>query len=148
MILGNGKHERNWLDLDTSSHSEVIGKTAGTLIDSFFKRLKIKGASEAIERLLASNLDIDAGCAAALNLKRRFVSIHENSGSFMEYRLLKKGFIDDDIGVYCYLLKYEKSFYRLVFTFYNNSNSVKLYKFLFDDNLGAELERSLQFSPE
>jgi hypothetical protein len=58
---------------------------------------------------------------------------------------LKKRFMNDDIGMYSYLAKYDKKFYRFVFMFYNNGKTVKLYKFLFDDNIDLELEESLKF---
>ncbi len=58
---------------------------------------------------------------------------------------MKERFVRDDIGVYVYMVKYEKKFYRFTFMFYNNGISVRLYKFLFDDNIDIELEESLRF---
>ena len=147
MII-NSKHENNWIDIDPGLHSEVIDKFAEPFIDAFFKTIRTKGASVSIEKLLASNPEIDNSTPAAVNLKRRLVSIHENSGHFMGYRLLKKRSLDDDIGVYSYLVKYEKNFYRFSFTFYNNGSSIRLFRFLFDDDIDAELERSIRFNAE
>ena len=147
MII-NGKHENNWIDIDPGLHSELIDKFSEPFIDAFFKTIRTKGASVSVEKLLASNPEIDNSTTAAINLKRRLVTIHENSGRFMGYRLLKKRFLDDDIGVYSYLVKYEKNFYRFAFTFYNNGSSIRLFKFLFDDNIDAELERSIRFNAE
>src|SRR5689334_1266905 len=106
MII-NGKHENNWIDIDPGLHSELIDKFSEPFIDAFFKTIRTKGASVSIEKLLASNPEIDNSTTAAINLKRRLVTIHENSGRFMGYRLLKKRFLDDDIGVYSFLVKYE-----------------------------------------
>jgi hypothetical protein len=147
MII-NGKHENNWVDIDPGLHSELIDRFAEPFIDAFFKTLRTKGASVSIEKLLASNPEIDTSAPAAINLKRRLISIHDNGGRFIGYRLLKKRFLEDDIGVYSYLVKYEKNFFRFAFTFYNNDSSVRLFKFLFDDNIDAELERSIRFHPE
>jgi hypothetical protein len=147
MII-NSKHENNWIDVDPVFQSELIDKFADPFIDAFFKTLRTKGALVSIEKLLASNPDIDTADPAAINLKRRLISIHENGGRFMGYRLLKKRFLDDDIGVYSYLVKYEKNFFRFGFTFYNNGSSIRLFKFLFDDNIDAELERSIRLYTE
>lgn len=144
MII-NGKHENHWIDIDPGLHSELIDKFAEPFIDAFFKAIRTKGASVSIEKLLASNPDIDTSAPAAINLKRRLISIHENGGRFMGYRLLKKRFLDDDIGVYSYLVKYERNFFRFAFTFYNNGSSIRLFRFLFDDNIDSELERSIRF---
>jgi hypothetical protein len=147
MII-NGKHENNWIDVDPGLHSELIDKFAEPFIDSFFKTIRTKGAGVSIDRLLGSNPDIDTADPAAVNLKKRLITIHENGGRFMGYRPLKKRFLEDDIGVYSYLVKYEKNFYRFVFTFYNNGSGIRLFKFLFDDTLDAELERSLRFQAD
>jgi hypothetical protein len=147
MII-NGKHENNWIEIDPGLYSELIDKFAEPFIDAFFKTIRTKGVSVSIDKLLASNPDIDIADPAAVNLRRRLITIHENGGRFMGYRLLKKRFLDDDIGVYSYLVKYEKNFFRFAFTFYNNGNSIRLFKFLFDDNIDAELERSLRFHEE
>jgi hypothetical protein len=122
-----------------------IDKSAIPLIDSFFKNIETKDPTNALGALLASNPNIDLKDSASLNLKNSFVLINEASGPYRGYRLLKKRFMDDDIGIYSYLAKYDKKFYRFVFMFYNNGKSVKLYKFLFDDNIDLELEESLKF---
>jgi hypothetical protein len=147
MII-NGKHENTWIDIDPGLHSELIDKFADPFIDAFFKTIRTKGAAVSIDRLLGSNPEIDTSAPAAINLKRRLISIHENGGRFMGYRLLKKRFLEDDIGVYSYLVKYEKNFFRFAFTFYNNDSSIRLFKFMFDDNIDAELERSIRFHTE
>jgi hypothetical protein len=147
MII-NGKLENNWIVIDPGLQSEIIDKNAEPFIDSFFKSMRSKGAATAIEKLFSANTHFDVDTPAAINLKRQLISIHEESGRFMSYRLMKKRFLDDDLGVYNYLVKYEKNFFRFVFTFYNNGNSIRLYKFLFDDNIDAELERSVRLQNE
>lgn len=130
---------------NSQSSKSIIDKNALPLIDSFFKTVKNQEASVALEHLLKSNPNIDVADSATLRLKDNFILINQASGVYMGNRLLKKRFIEDDIGIYSYLAKYEKKFYRFVFMFYNNGNSVKLYKFLFDDNLDVELEESLKY---
>jgi len=147
MII-NGKHENNWIDIDPGLHSALLDNFAEPFIDAFFKTIRTKGAAVSIDKLLASNPEINPAEPAAINLKRRLISIHENGGHFMGYRLLKKGFLDDDLGVYSYLVKYEKNFFRFAFTFYNNGSSIRLFRFLFDDNLDTELERSIRVHTE
>ncbi|HKO82676.1 MAG TPA: hypothetical protein VJU78_19855 [Chitinophagaceae bacterium] len=122
-----------------------IDKSAIPLIDSFFKNIQTKDAVVALDQLLGSNSNINLKDSATVGLKDNFTLINDASGTYMGYRLLKKRFIENDIGIYSYLAKYEKKFYRFVFMFYNNGNSVKLYKFLFDDDIDIELEGSLKF---
>ncbi len=122
-----------------------IDKKAMPLIDSLFKNVVTQNATAALEQLLASNPNINLRDSATINLQNSFVLINEASGPFMGYRLLKKRSLEDDITIYSYLAKYEKKFYRFVFIFYNNGKSIKLYKFLFDDNIDVELEESLKF---
>lgn len=127
------------------SQENNIDKSAVTLINSFFKGLEAKEVNSTLDNLLGSNPNINLTDSTSIHLKNSFVLINEASGSYKGYLLLKKKYIEDVIGIYSYLAKYEKKFYRFVFMFYNNGNSVKLYKFLFDDNLDVELEESLKY---
>ena len=129
----------------SQSSKNNIEKDSAPLINSFFQTIKNQEAASALDILLKSNPNIDIEDSATLHLKSSFVIINQASGVFMGYRLLKKRFIEDDIGIYSYLAKYEKKFYRFVFMFYNNGDHIKLYKFLFDDNLDVELEESLKY---
>ena len=99
----------------------------------------------AIEDLLKTNPHIIIEDTATLNLKDKFNYINENAGVFMGYKLLKKRFIEDDIGIYSYLVKYEVKFYRFIFIFYNNDKNIKLYQLMFNDDLDEELEGSLKY---
>ena len=133
------------LGCNSLSNKNKIDQSAIPLIDSFFKSVRIKEVGIALDQLLKSNPYIDLKDSATLNLKNSFILINEASGPFVGYRILKKRYIEEDIGIYSYLAKYEKKFYRLVFMFYNNGSSIKLYKFLFDDDIDVELEGSLKF---
>lgn len=127
------------------SGKNLMDKTALPLIDSFYSKAQRKEAALAIEGLLSSNPNINLGDSSVLDLKSKFIFLNENSGSFMGYKILKKRYIQDDIAVYSCLGKYDKKFYRFIFIFYNNGVKTRLYKFLFDDYLEAELEGSLKF---
>ncbi len=57
---------------------------------------------------------------------------------FSSYRLIGEKKIGNDIATY------SKRLYRFTFMFYNNDKTIKLYKFVFDDNMDVELEESLK----
>ena len=115
------------------------------IIDSFFNRVSNKEYSNAFDELLKSNPDINIEDSLTVESKKNFLYINNVAGVFIEYHLLKKRFISEDIAVYTYLAKYEKKFFRFFFMFYNNGKIIQLYKFRFDDDLASELEASLQY---
>ena len=129
---------------NTFKKNSTIDNTASSIIDTFFSKIK-KEPQVALEDLLKTNPHILIEDSVTLNLKDKFNNINENAGVFMGYKLLKKRFIDDDIGIYSYLAKYEVKFYRFIFVFYNNDKNIKLYKFMFNDDLDEELEASLKY---
>ncbi len=127
------------------SEKNLMDKTAMPLIDSFYSKVQRKEAALAIDGLLSSNPNINLKDSATLDLKSKFIFLNENAGSFMGYKILKKRYIENDIAVYSSMGKFDKRFYRFIFIFYNNGVKTRLYKFLFDDYLEAELEGSLKF---
>jgi hypothetical protein len=114
------------------------------VITSFFEKVRIGDSDSAIIQLLSTNSNINLLDSATLNLEQKFKEVNQISGGLIQYELLKKRYIKDDIAIYSYLAKYEKRFFRFIFIFYNNNRSIKLYKFLFDDDLDLELENSLK----
>ena len=114
-------------------------------IQSFFNNIKKSEVNLALDQLLSSNPNLILDDSATQIMKNRFNYINQVAGAFMGATLLKKRYINDDIGIYSYLSKYEKKFYRFVFIFYNNGKNVKLYQFTFDDDLVVELEASLKY---
>ncbi len=127
-----------------SSKSRIESKTM-PIIDSFFNRVSNKEYSNAFDELLKSNPDINIEDSLTVESKKNFLYINNVAGVFIEYHLLKKRFISEDIAVYTYLAKYEKKYFRFFFMFYNNGKIIQLYKFRFDDDLASELEASLQY---
>ena len=70
--------------------------------------------------------------------------MNETSGKFVSENLLRKKDIGNDLGVFIYFVKYERKFYRFIFTFYNYSGDIKIYKYSFDDKIDSELEEALR----
>lgn len=129
------------------NRSQVSSKLDGECvpqIDKFFDQMTKKNYDSALDSLLSSNKFINTRDSNALVLRQQFKFINEFAGPYIAYKLIKKRNINDDIGVYSYLVKYEKKFYRFVFIFYRATDKPKIYKFLFDDSMDVELEESLK----
>jgi len=122
-----------------------LEKAAIPIIDSFFVGLRKNDVSNSLVQLLTSNPNISLNDSITQDLKNKFILINETAGTYMGERLVKKRLLENDIAVYSYLVKYDRKFYRFIFMFYNNGKTVKLYKFLFDDDIDMELEGSLKF---
>ena len=111
---------------------------------NFFSQIGTPAYAAALDSLLLSNTNIDFTDSVTTKLREGFKSINELSGKYLGYKLLKKRVVQDDIAIYSYLVKYEKKFYRFVFTFYNTGTKVSIYKFAYDDILDIELEESIK----
>lgn len=121
-----------------------LNKESSIVIGSFFAEIKAGNYRSALSTFLRKNENIDLSDSLTIGLIMKFNSVNELSGKFMSYRLLRKKELDNDLGVYVYLVKYEKKFYRFTFTFYNNDLAVKVYKFSFDDVIDIELEDGMK----
>jgi hypothetical protein len=126
------------------NNSKYLLSQTQPVIDNFFENIQKIKYQFAIDELLNKNENIDSKDSLTISLKKKFIGINESSGKFISKKLLKSKQIDDDIGVYTYLVKYEKKFYRFVFVFYNSGNNVKIYRFSFDDVVDIELEEALK----
>ncbi len=133
-------------DKDTTSNN--IDKNASPLIDNFFKGIKSGNYNKALEELLSQNENIDLKDSATFSLQEKFNGINQYSGAYVDSKVLKKRFVKDAIGMYTYLVRYEKKFYRFTFIYYDNGTKVSIYKFTFDDVLEFELEESLKLYTE
>ncbi|MGN6492804.1 MAG: hypothetical protein ACTHLE_12470 [Agriterribacter sp.] len=125
-----------------------IDKNASALISAFFNDIKSSNYNKALENLLLQNENIDPRDSATLSLREKFVGINQYSGKYVDSKLLKKRFVKDVIGIYTYLVRYEKKFYRFTFIYYDNGTKLRIYKFTFDDVLELELEESLKLYTE
>lgn len=123
---------------------ENIDKNASSLIDIFFKEIKSGDYSKALDNLLLQNENIDLRDSSTLSLREKYTGINQYSGAYIDTKLLKKRFVEEAIGIYTYLVRYEKKFYRFTFIYYDNGTKVRIYKFTFDDLLELELEESLK----
>jgi hypothetical protein len=124
--------------------SKYLSDNTQPTIRSFFADVQSGNYKRSLHDLLSKNENIDLQDSLTLQLENKFGVINEVSGRFVSERLLRKKELGDDLGVYVYLVKYEKKFYRFVFTFYNNGSSVKVYKFSFDDAIDIELEDGMK----
>lgn len=129
---------------EKENDSEYLDTQSSTIIKSFFESVQSGTYQNALAELLKKNRDIDLQDSMTLALERKFNAINQSSGKFVSDRLLRKKRIADDLGVYSYFVKYEKKFYRFIFTFYNNGSQVKIYKFSFDDVIDVELEEAIR----
>lgn len=127
-----------------SSKSESLDKFSIPFIEAFFSKISAGNYINAIDDLLKSNDEINLNDSLTINLKTQFKRINEFSGKYTGSTLLKKRNIGNDIGVYSYLVKYEKKYYRFVFFFYFNGKDTRLSKLFFDDSIDTELEESLK----
>ena len=127
-----------------NDESKHLNEGVVVIINNFFKIMKSGNFNNAIDELLSNNENIDIQDSLALNLKSKFKDVNQSSGKLISYRLLRKKSLANDLGVYSYIVKYDKKAYRFLFTFYNNDTRIKIYKFSFDDTLDIELEESLR----
>lgn len=127
-----------------STDSKYLSNKITPIIDTFFNQVKSDKYKTALSELFSQNENIDLHDSLTINLENKFNAINESSGKFVSQRLLRKKELGDDLGVYIYLVKYEKKFYRFSFTFYNNGSSIKIYKFSFDDVIDIELEEGMK----
>ena len=94
--------------------------------------------------MLKGNEIINLQDSGTIIMQNKFSLLNETSGKFISAKLLRKRELDNDLAVYIYFVKYDKKFYRFTFTFYNNNNDVKIYKFAFDDTIDSEMVESLR----
>lgn len=119
-----------------------IEKKGDSLISDFFKGIKSGKYDKALEELLSQNENIDLKDSATFSLQEKFKGINQYSGVYIDSKLLKKRFVNNAVGIFTYLVRYEKKFYRFTFIYYDNGIKVSIYKFTFDDVLEFELEES------
>ena len=121
----------------------TIEMTSIRVINDFFEKSKDDNA-KAINELLSSNPNIDLQDSTTIELEKGLGKIYKHSGEFIEYRLLRKKILGDDIASFSYLVKFEKIFFRFNFIFYCVKGKTLIYKFSYDDVLDEEIEQSLK----
>lgn len=133
-----------FLDSCKSDKINTIDSPCLSIVKKFFIGIETSDYINALDSLLLSNSNIDFNDSTTIKLRDGFKNINELSGNFLGFKLLKKRFIEDDIAIYSYLVKYKKKFYRFIFIFYKTGEEVNIYKFAYDDVLDLELEESLK----
>jgi len=121
-----------------------LSRKSAIIIDSFFSEIKSNNYSRGLNRMLKGNEIINLQDSGTIIMQNKFSLLNETSGKFISAKLLRKRELDNDLAVYIYFVKYDKKFYRFTFTFYNNNNDVKIYKFAFDDTIDSEMVESLR----
>lgn len=121
-----------------------IDKKSIPVIQDFFKKIQDGQYKTAVDFLFRQNENIDLNDSLTISLRDKFNHINETAGSFISQRLIRKKGLGEDLGVYSYLAKYDKKFYRFTFVFYNNGKDVKIYRFAFDDTPDVELEEAIK----
>ena len=124
--------------------SKFLDSQSQPVIKTFFDNIALGKYKIALNELISKNKNIDLADSLTINLRTKFNYINESSGNFVSKRLLRKKELGDDLGVYIYLVRYEKNFYPFTFTFYNNGAEIRIYKFAFDDNIDTELEEAIK----
>lgn len=126
--------------------ASAIDQTAEKILAPFFNSLKnSESSSRMLEKLLGSNSNITVNDSVRADIERKLDFIRQSSGAYVSARMVKKQGIGDDVMAYSYIIKYKVKFYRFIFVFYNNGESVKLYKFSFDEEVNEELESGMKF---
>jgi len=141
IIVANGCNSHTPIN---NNETSALTKYSKVKIDLFFKAIKNGNYRSGLSELLSSNVDINLKDSTTVNLSNKFNLINELSGKFVSDRLLRKKEIGQDLGVYVYFVRYDKSFYRFTFTFYNNGREIKIFRISFDDNINSEVEESLR----
>jgi hypothetical protein len=127
-----------------SCSSNNLDNQCQLVIDNLFQGIKNNKPTESLIKLISQNKNINQGDSATQELIKKFSFINSCSGSYLGNKLLLKRNITDKVIIYSYLVMYEKKFYRFIFIFYNPSDNMVPYKFIFDDNLEFEQEESLK----
>jgi hypothetical protein len=130
---------------DVIGKTSLIKKTSTPFISIFFEKISVGKTDAAVIELLSTNGNISQDDSATNNIKDKLKQISSTSGRFIDYKLLREKSIEDCIEMSSYIARYEKKYYRFIFEFYNNGESVKIYKLLLDDNIDYEMEESLKF---
>lgn len=126
---------------EVSTNSAEIEKVANTMVTEFFNNQK-NGDTASLTKLLKHGFDLTD--SSTLDLLSKFRYINTASGDYVSYKLLRKKLLNDDLGIYTYLVKYINRFYRFTFVFYNNEHTVKLFRFSFDQTPDIELEEGIK----
>lgn len=143
-LVGCASDTVNKSTKDNATSKSVIKEAATPLIEQFFKELSAGAHEQAIINLLATNENINLQDSAVLDLKTKIAFIATHTGNFVDHKLLKERDVEGAIAFYSYLVRYEKKYFRILFQFYNNGKSTKIYKFFYDETLDLEAEESLK----
>ena len=117
----------------------VVGKSAVSVIDTFFKKYKFDGTSAAIDFLFGTNKYF-TNTAGIGQLKAKLDSLRQGIGMYLGKDLISQKNASNSLYFYSYLVKHEVQPLRFTFIFYKPQNDWVLYRFKYDDQMDVELE--------
>jgi len=113
-------------------------KTPDDMTDFFFKIYKLKGSSQALDSIFATNKYISQSDIKLI--KEKIIQYSNVIGKYYGHELIIKKSIGESIKVYSYILKYERQPIRFILTFYKPNNYWKIHNFKISDDFISELE--------
>ena len=113
------------------------------IINAFFKNYEEKGASEAVDKLYATNPWTTRIQDAINNVKTQFERFDkELVGEYYGYEKLTEKKLGESYSLYSYFIKFDRQFLRLTFQFYKPKDEWRLASFKFDDSFDDEIEEA------
>lgn len=113
------------------------------IIQDFFKNYGDKGASEAVDKLYATNPWTTRIQDGINNVKTQLERFDEELvGKYHGFEKLTSKKLGESYVLYSYLIKFDRQFIRLTFQFYKPQNEWRLASFKFDDSFDDEIEEA------
>lgn len=117
----------------------AAGRSAVSVVDTFFKKYKNDGTSAAIDFLFGTNKYF-TNTAGIAQLKAKLDSLRQGIGMYLGKDLISQKNASNSLYFYSYLVKHEVQPLRFTFIFYKPQNDWVLYRFKYDDQMDIELE--------
>src|SRR5690554_1135484 len=111
-----------------------------TIINRFFDKYEDGSTDEAIDYLFSSNSSFSS--EQTQELKNKLGGASVAIGAFTGFEEITEKSTSQSLVFFSYLVKHEKQPLRFNFMFYKPKDQWLLYKFKFDDSVGAELEEA------
>jgi len=118
-----------------------VGRSAVSVVDTFFKKYKNEGTSAAIDFLFGTNKYF-TNTAGIGQLKAKLDSLRQGIGMYLGKDLIAQKNASSSLYFYSYLVKHEVQPLRFTFIFYKPQNEWVLYRFKYDDQMDVELEEA------
>jgi hypothetical protein len=113
-------------------------KSAASVIDEFFKKYKDEGTGPALDYFFGTNKYFNNATGLA-QLKGKLDSARQSLGAYVGKELISQKSASGSLVLYTYLVKHEVQPIRFTFILYKPHNDWVFYRFLFDDQMVAEM---------